>query len=47
MPDNANVSLYPYGDGLYALTETPFIHKVDPLTLDTLERVSLFFILVL
>nr|XP_027236741.1 uncharacterized protein LOC113827985 [Penaeus vannamei] len=39
--DNAQISLYPYGDGLYALTETPFIFRVDPETLDTHEKVNL------
>ncbi|KAG7158541.1 carotenoid isomerooxygenase-like [Homarus americanus] len=39
--DNAQISLYPYGDGLYALTETPFIFRVDPETLDTHEKVDL------
>ncbi|XP_064118691.1 uncharacterized protein LOC135223800 [Macrobrachium nipponense] len=39
--DNAQISLYPYGDGLYALTETPFIFRVDPDTLNTHEKVDL------
>ncbi|XP_047469906.1 uncharacterized protein LOC125025759 [Penaeus chinensis] len=39
--DNAQISLYPYGDGLYALTETPFIFRVDPETLNTHEKVNL------
>lgn len=41
LSDNANISLYPFGDELYAFNETPFIHKIDPETLDTLERVAL------
>ncbi|XP_071539885.1 uncharacterized protein [Panulirus ornatus] len=39
--DNAQISLYPYSDGLYALTETPFMFRVDPDTLNTHERVDL------
>ncbi|KAK4302243.1 hypothetical protein Pmani_025648 [Petrolisthes manimaculis] len=39
--DNAQISLYPYGDGLYALTETPFMYRVDPDTLNTHEKVDL------
>jgi len=43
MTDNCQISVYPYGDGtLYALTETPYIHRVDPSNLDTKERVDLF-----
>lgn len=39
--DNANISLYPFKDELYAFNETPFIHRIDTETLETLERVSL------
>ncbi|XP_076056960.1 carotenoid isomerooxygenase-like [Oratosquilla oratoria] len=39
--DNAQISLYPYGDGLYALTETPFMYRIDPETLDTKEKVDM------
>ncbi|XP_060586231.1 carotenoid-cleaving dioxygenase, mitochondrial-like [Ruditapes philippinarum] len=39
--DNTNVNLYPLKDELYASTETQFIRKVDPETLETLERVNL------
>ncbi|CAG9785436.1 unnamed protein product [Diatraea saccharalis] len=38
MSDNAMISVYPFGDEMYAFTEAPFIHRVDPVTLDTLER---------
>jgi hypothetical protein len=38
--DNAMISVYPFGDELYALTEYPVIHRFDPNTLDTLDRVS-------
>jgi hypothetical protein len=40
MSDNAMISVYPFGDELYAFTEFPVIHRFDPKTLDTLERVS-------
>ena len=39
--DNAMISIYPLGDGeLYAFAETPFIHRIDKVTLDTTGRVS-------
>lgn len=41
LSDNANISLYPFGDALYAFNETPFIHRIDTETLDTIERVAL------
>jgi carotenoid isomerooxygenase len=34
------ISVYPFGDELYALTEYPVIHRFDPITLDTLDKVS-------
>jgi hypothetical protein len=40
MSDNAMISVYPFGDELYAFTEFPVIHRFDPKTLDTLDRVS-------
>ena len=40
MTDNAMISIYPYGDELYALTETPYLFRVDPETLETKQRVS-------
>lgn len=39
--DNAMISIYPFNDEFYAFTESPVIHKFDPETLDTLERVNL------
>ncbi|XP_028172125.1 carotenoid isomerooxygenase-like [Ostrinia furnacalis] len=36
--DNAMISLYPFGDEIYAFTEGPVIHRIDPVTLDTMER---------
>ncbi|XP_066152250.1 carotenoid isomerooxygenase isoform X1 [Euwallacea fornicatus] len=41
MSDNAMISVYPFGDEIYALNEFPFIHKLDGETLDTLKRVDL------
>ena len=40
--DNAMISVYPLGDELYAFAETPFIHSIDPITMDTTGRVILF-----
>ncbi|XP_046387976.1 carotenoid isomerooxygenase-like isoform X2 [Ischnura elegans] len=39
--DNAMISIYPFGDDFYTFTETPVIHKIDPKTLETKERVNL------
>ncbi|XP_071439611.1 carotenoid isomerooxygenase-like isoform X2 [Hetaerina americana] len=39
--DNAMISIYPFGDEFYAFTETPVIHKIDPKTLETTERVNM------
>ncbi|CAG4972196.1 unnamed protein product [Parnassius apollo] len=38
MSDNTMISLYPFGDEIYTFTEGPFIHRIDPKTLDTLGR---------
>lgn len=39
--DNAMISIYPLGDGeLYAFAETPFIHRIDRVSLETTGRVS-------
>ena len=35
------MSIYPFNDEYFALTESPFIHKIDPKTLETLQRVDL------
>jgi len=40
--DNAMISVYPLGDELYAFAETPFIHSIDPITMDTTGRENLF-----
>lgn len=38
--DNANVSIVPVGDEVYACTETPFVTKIDPNTIETIGRVD-------
>ncbi|XP_060600972.1 carotenoid-cleaving dioxygenase, mitochondrial-like [Ruditapes philippinarum] len=39
--DNTNVSFFPFKDELYAATERNFINRIDPDTLDRLEKVKL------
>ncbi|ENN81377.1 hypothetical protein YQE_02194, partial [Dendroctonus ponderosae] len=39
--DNSLVSIYPFGDQVYACGEMPFIHKIDLQSLETLDRVDL------
>ncbi|KAK4884042.1 hypothetical protein RN001_000313 [Aquatica leii] len=39
--DNANISLYPFGDEIYSLGEMPFMFKIDKDTLETKERKNL------
>lgn len=40
--DNALVNVTPFGgEQLYAMTESPFLHRIDPDTLDTLDRTDL------
>jgi hypothetical protein len=38
--DNAMISIYPFGDEFFAFTESPIIHKIDPETLSTEQRVN-------
>ncbi|KAJ1528837.1 hypothetical protein ONE63_007211 [Megalurothrips usitatus] len=40
MSDNAMISVYPVGDEFYAFTESPVMTRVDPVTLQTLQRVN-------
>lgn len=40
LSDNGMISVYPFGDEFYCFTESPTIHRIDPTTLDTLERVN-------
>lgn len=39
MTDNCLVNIYTIGEDFYAVTETTFITKVDPDSLETLEKV--------
>ncbi|XP_023310515.1 carotenoid isomerooxygenase [Anoplophora glabripennis] len=38
--DNSMISVYPFGDELYAFGETPIIHKVNPESLNTEDAVD-------
>ncbi|KAJ8949375.1 hypothetical protein NQ314_008235, partial [Rhamnusium bicolor] len=38
--DNSMISVYPFGDELYAFNEIPIIHKINPETLSTEGRVN-------
>ncbi|TDG48175.1 hypothetical protein AWZ03_005350 [Drosophila navojoa] len=37
--DNSMISIYPFGDQYYTLTETPFMHRINPCTLATEARI--------
>lgn len=39
--DNDNVTFCPIGDSIYAVTDSPFIRRIDPMTLETFEKVDL------
>ncbi|GLV43558.1 neither inactivation nor afterpotential B [Carabus blaptoides fortunei] len=39
--DNAMISVYPFGDEIYAFTETPFIHRINKLTLENEQRLDI------
>lgn len=39
--DNCNVNFFPLQDELYAITEPPFIHRINQDTLESLEKVDL------
>ncbi|KAM8703044.1 hypothetical protein ACLKA7_005391 [Drosophila subpalustris] len=39
--DNSMISIYPFGDQYYTLTETPFMHRINPCTLATEGRVCI------
>ncbi|XP_030764784.1 carotenoid isomerooxygenase [Sitophilus oryzae] len=41
MSDNAMISVYPFQDEIYAFNEIPFIHKINPNTLETLNRIDI------
>ena len=38
--DNALVNIYPVGEDYYACTETNFITKINPETLETINQVG-------
>lgn len=40
--DNALVNVYPVGEDYYACTETNFITKINPDTLETIKQVGLY-----
>lgn len=40
-PDNSMISVYPFGDELYAFGETPVIHKINSETLATEESLDI------
>ena len=40
MTDNCLVNIFPIGEDFYAVTETNYITKVDPDSLETLKRVG-------
>ncbi|CAM1154775.1 BCO2 (predicted) [Pycnogonum litorale] len=40
LPDNTNINLQQYGDGIYACTETPTMYRIDPETLETSDKVN-------
>ena len=44
LSDNDNINLYQIGEDIVATTESNFIHKIDPITLDTKDRVCLLLI---
>ncbi|XP_047530293.1 carotenoid isomerooxygenase-like [Vanessa atalanta] len=39
--DNTAVSVYPFGDQVYAMTEVPVLYKIDPVTLETVGKEKL------
>lgn len=41
MTDNSMISVYPFGDEFYTFTEAPFIHRIDPATLETMNKVTI------
>ncbi|KAG5670747.1 hypothetical protein PVAND_000988 [Polypedilum vanderplanki] len=39
--DNAMISIYPFNDEYFCFAESPIIHKIDSVTLETLEKLNL------
>lgn len=38
--DNAPVGVVTFGGEYYCITEAPFLHKIDPTTLETISKVT-------
>ncbi|KAL1123020.1 hypothetical protein AAG570_002108 [Ranatra chinensis] len=38
--DNCMISIYPFADELYTFSEYPVIHRIDPMTIETLKTVD-------
>lgn len=38
--DNAPVGVVVFGGEYYCITEAPFLHKIDPSTLETISKVG-------
>ncbi|XP_050347256.1 carotenoid isomerooxygenase-like [Nymphalis io] len=39
--DNAGISVHPFGDQVYAMTEVPTVFRINPKSLETIERKTL------
>ncbi|CAD6217193.1 GSCOCG00004716001-RA-CDS [Cotesia congregata] len=39
--DNTMISVYPFDDEFYTFTEFPVVHKIDPVTLETKNKVNI------
>ncbi|ODM93155.1 Carotenoid isomerooxygenase [Orchesella cincta] len=42
LTDNANISIYPFGDEIYSLAETPFAHRINLDNLETMNTVNVY-----
>ncbi|XP_014224940.1 carotenoid isomerooxygenase isoform X1 [Trichogramma pretiosum] len=40
LSDNSMISVYPFGDEYYTFTESPVIHRIDPKSLETINKVN-------
>ena len=40
LSDNSMISVYPFGDEYYTFTESPVVHRIDPKTLETKNKVN-------
>ncbi|KAK0175642.1 hypothetical protein PV327_009376 [Microctonus hyperodae] len=41
MSDNSMISIYPFGDEFYTFNESPVIHRIDPNTLETKNKINI------